>query len=262
MISNGSADTGEQERSPWTQPGFIASAVVVVLIVVLGLILTVTERIEGRRTGPQQRRHRRPSSSGPAQAPGAAERLRPPEGRPDGSRDARRRRRGSSRDRGGADRVRRRSGPPRCATAFLGASPTRPTGALFAMLNIQAAMGEFARAAGRYRSARSCACSRRARAGHAREGAPAKAPVADKGTTSPGRPGRRLQHRPLRTRHGRDRRRVRLVIGRTSLATYTASRHSDGRTATGSSCSRRTGRRSTRFSRSRTSPPTSRGRVS
>jgi len=47
MITNGSADSGEQERSPWTQPGFIASAVVVGLLVVLGLILTVTSGSEG-----------------------------------------------------------------------------------------------------------------------------------------------------------------------------------------------------------------------
>lgn len=54
MINNGSADAGGHERSPWTQPGFIASAIVVGLVVVLGLILTVTSGSKGdeRPTAP------------------------------------------------------------------------------------------------------------------------------------------------------------------------------------------------------------------
>ena len=46
MINNGSAETGN-ERSPWTQPGFIASAVVVALLVVLGIVLSVTSGSSG-----------------------------------------------------------------------------------------------------------------------------------------------------------------------------------------------------------------------
>jgi hypothetical protein len=69
MISNGSADTGEHERSPWTQPGFIASAIVVGLIVVLALILAVTSGSKGEAKGgtaapPPV------ASSGPTQATG------------------------------------------------------------------------------------------------------------------------------------------------------------------------------------------------
>ena len=54
MISNGSADSGEHQRSPWTQPGFIASAIIVGLVVVLGLVLAVTggSNTDARPAGP------------------------------------------------------------------------------------------------------------------------------------------------------------------------------------------------------------------
>jgi hypothetical protein len=41
MINNGSARTAD-EKSPWTQPGFIAAAAIVAIIVVLGLVIAIT----------------------------------------------------------------------------------------------------------------------------------------------------------------------------------------------------------------------------
>ena len=51
MITNGSAGTAD-EKSPWTQPGFIAAAAVVAIIVLLGLVIVVTGGSDGHAQSP------------------------------------------------------------------------------------------------------------------------------------------------------------------------------------------------------------------
>lgn len=59
MMNNGTAGTAD-ERSPWTQPGFIAAAAVVAIIVVLGLVIVVTGR------GSDSQAQNAPAASPPA----------------------------------------------------------------------------------------------------------------------------------------------------------------------------------------------------
>lgn len=63
MINNGSGGTAD-EKSPWTQPGFIAAAVVVGIIVVLGLAIVVTG-------GGSDGRAQNAPAAPPAASPGA-----------------------------------------------------------------------------------------------------------------------------------------------------------------------------------------------
>ena len=51
MNGRGTADAAE-ERSPWTQPGFIAAAAVVLTIVLLGLVLAFTGGSDGQAQNP------------------------------------------------------------------------------------------------------------------------------------------------------------------------------------------------------------------
>ena len=143
MITNGSADSGEDQRSPWTQPGFIASAVVVGLVIVLGLVLTVTSGSQGEAGTPappaaDSSPPAPPADTGddsacglargdqtiPVSAPKATWKLRGTVAVPTAPKTF------------GPGRV--RDGVPSCFARS-------PTGALFAMLNIQAAMGQLAR---------------------------------------------------------------------------------------------------------------------
>ena len=66
MINNGSAGTPD-EKSPWVQPGFIAAAAVVALLVLLGLVLAVTGGSEGqaRAGGTGRARRQRPATGDP-----------------------------------------------------------------------------------------------------------------------------------------------------------------------------------------------------
>lgn len=65
MFNNGSASAGaDDEKSPWTQPGFLAAAIVVGMIIVLGLVLGLTG---GSDDGAAQ--DRAPATPPPAVAP-------------------------------------------------------------------------------------------------------------------------------------------------------------------------------------------------
>jgi len=182
MINNGSAET-EGERSPWTQPGFIASAVVVALLVVLGIVLSVT----GGSSKPDTGAATPPATGGtaggtasrdsdsvcglpsgdrsiPSEAPSAKWKLRGAVAVPTAPEI------GPGRFRGGV---------PACFAHS-------PTGALFAMVNIHAAMGQFARQPGRYPIRKVVKMIAPGPGRRTLEAAAAKAPVADKGSTKPG----------------------------------------------------------------------------
>jgi len=184
MITNGSADSGEQERSPWTQPGFIASAVVVGLVVVLGLVLAVTGgATEGADTvAPPAAKEPIPvqqiddvgasvcglengDRTVPVNAPKATWKLRGTVAVPTAPKTF------------GPARV--RDGVPSCFAHS-------PTGALFAMLNIHAAMGQFARAPGRYPIGKVVRMLAPSPGRDKLEKAASQSPVADKGSTTPG----------------------------------------------------------------------------
>jgi hypothetical protein len=181
MINNGSARTAD-EKSPWTQPAFIASAAVVAIIVVLGLVLAITggsdsaSPSDGAKAAPPPVSPQagdsdsvcglRPGSQTiPTAAPKATWKLRGTVAVPSAP---------STYGPGKAE-----DGVPSCFAHS-------PTGALFAMLNIQAAMGDFAKQSGRYPIRK---VLRMLAAGPGRDvlkDAAARAPVATKGNTTPG----------------------------------------------------------------------------
>ena len=183
MINNGSAETGN-ERSPWTQPGFIASAVVVALLVVLGIVLSVTGGSAKPNAG---------AASPPATgvAPGGTE---SPDsdsvcGLPRGDRSipadapsAEWKLRGAV----AVPTAPKTFGPGRFRDGVPACFAHSPPGALFAMVNIHAAMGQFARQPGRYPIRKVVKMIAPGPGRRALETAAAKAPVADKGSTKPG----------------------------------------------------------------------------
>lgn len=182
MINNGSAGTAD-EKSPWTQPGFIAAAAVVAIIVVLGLGIAITG-----------------GSDNASPADGRAKAAPPPVSSDTGDSDsvcgldpgsqaipteaprARWKLRGSV----AVPTAPSTYGPGRLEDGVPTCFAHSPTGALFAMLNIQAAMGDFAKEPGRYPIRK---VLRMLAAGPGRDvlkDAAERAPVATKGDTTPG----------------------------------------------------------------------------
>lgn len=182
MMNNGSAGAAD-EKSPWTQPGFIAAAAVVAIIVVLGLAIAITGGSDSASPSDERANSAPPAVSPntgdsdsvcgldagsqaiPSQAPKASWKLRGTVAVP------------TAPSTYGPGKV--EDGVPTCFAHS-------PTGALFAMLNIQAAMGDIAEQPGRYPIRK---VLRMLAAGPGRDvlkDAAARAPVATKGDTTPG----------------------------------------------------------------------------
>jgi hypothetical protein len=179
ILNNGSAARTD-EKSPWVQPGFIAAAAVVALLVVLGIILAVT----GGSTPDT-------GTANPAVAPAPAQ---PAGADPDASvcgLDA-----GSQGIPTAAPKatwkLRGTVAVPTAPKSFGpqssdGGVPScfahSPTGALFAMVNIQAAMGELAKHPGRYPIDKVLRMIAPGPGRDALKRAVAKSPVAQQGST-------------------------------------------------------------------------------
>ena len=185
MINNGSADAGGHERSPWTQPGFIASAIVVGLVVVLGLILTVTSGSKGE-AGTAAPPPAPANSSPPPPAQTAADSVcgleKGDQSIPVSAPKATWKLRGTV----AVPTAPKTFGPARVRDGVPSCFAHSPTGALFAMLNIQAAMGQLARKPGRYPIRKVVRMIAPGPGRDVLEKAAAKSPVADKGSTRPG----------------------------------------------------------------------------
>ena len=147
MFNNSSAGV-EDEKSPWTQRGFLASAAVVGMIAVLGVVLAFTGGSEGEVQAPAAPPPAvapaappssdtnasvcglEPSSQAiPTKAPNAAWKLRGKVAVPSAPKTF---------------------GPGATADGVPSCFAHSPTGALFAMVNIQAAMTALAQEPGRY----------------------------------------------------------------------------------------------------------------
>lgn len=182
MINNGSAGTAD-DKSPWTQPGFIAAAAVVAIIVLLGIVLAVTGGSDGQAQDLPAN-----GAPPPASAPVTADANESVCGLDRGSQaipteapQARWTLRGTV----AVPTAPSTYGPGTVEDGVPACFAHSPTGALFAMLNIQAAMGDFAKQPGRYPIRK---VLRMLAAGPGRDvlkDAAARAPVATKGSTRP-----------------------------------------------------------------------------
>jgi hypothetical protein len=182
MLNNGSAGTAD-EKSPWTQPGFIAAAAVVAIIVVLGLAIAITGGSDSASPSDAPA-----GSAPPAVSPSAGDSdsvcgLDPgSQAIPTEAPKANWKLRGNV----AVPTAPSTYGPGKVEDGVPTCFAHSPTGALFAMLNIQAAMGDFAKQPGRYPIRK---VLRMLAAGPGRDvlkDAAARAPVATKGDTTPG----------------------------------------------------------------------------
>jgi hypothetical protein len=182
ILNNGSAASTD-EKSPWVQPGFIAAAAVVALLVVLGIILAVTggsgdsAADAGKSASPAGSAPNSPNANAsvcgldagsqaiPTDAPNAVWKLRGTVAVPTAP--------GTF-------------GPGSSAGGVPSCFAHSPTGALFAMVNIQAAMGELAKQPGRYPIDKVLRMIAPGPGREALKAAVAKSPVADQGSTKSG----------------------------------------------------------------------------
>lgn len=182
ILNNGSAASTD-DKSPWVQPGFIAAAAVVALLVLLGLILAVTGGSGGDAT--EAAKPSSPPSSGanapnpdasvcglapgsqaiPTEAPKAVWKLRGTLAVPTAPATF---------------------GPKSSAGGVPSCFAHSPTGALFAMVNIQAAMGELAKQPGRYPIDKVLQMIAPGPGREALKTAAAKSPVAEQGSKKSG----------------------------------------------------------------------------
>lgn len=184
MINNGSAGAAD-EKSPWTQPGFIAAAAVVAIIVVLGLAIVITGASDSASPS-DERANAAPPAVSPNTGDGDGDSvcgLGPGnQAIPTEAPEARWKLRGTV----AVPTAPSTYGPGKVEDGVPACFAHSPTGALFAMLNIQAAMGDFAKQPGRYPIRK---VLRMLAAGPGRDvlkDAAERAPVATKGNTTPG----------------------------------------------------------------------------
>lgn len=180
MLNNGTASS--PEKSPWVQPGFIAAAAVIALLVLLGLILAVTGGSNGDAKSGAANPAPPAASSGqdanastcglaagdqtiPKAAPAATWKLRGTVAVPSAPSTF---------------------GPHTVAAGIPSCFAHSPTGALFAMVNIQAAMGALAKRPGRYPIDKVLRMIAPGPGRDVLKNAAAHAPVATKGSTTPG----------------------------------------------------------------------------
>lgn len=184
-MNNGTHAHTDDEPSPWTQPRFLAAAIAVGMIVVLGIVLAFT----GDRSGGAQS----PSAAPPIAAPPAQAAPSDTDssvcGLPAGSQ------RIPNTPPKATWKLRGTVAVPVSAKTFGPAQDTNgvpacfahsPTGALFAMLNIQAAMGQLAQQEGRYPIARVLRMIAQGPGRETLKRAVARQPVATQGTRTPG----------------------------------------------------------------------------
>lgn len=178
ILNNGSAASTD-DKSPWVQPGFIAAAAVVVLLVVLGIILAVTGGSGGNTT----------DAAKPASPPAAPSTPNPDasvcgldagsQAIPTTAPKAVWKLRGTVAVPSSPKTFGPQSSPGGVPSCFAHS----PTGALFAMVNIQAAMGELAKQPGRYPIDKVLRMIAPGPGRDALKRAAAKSPVAQQGST-------------------------------------------------------------------------------
>jgi hypothetical protein len=182
ILNNGSAASTE-DKSPWVQPGFIAAAAVVALLVVLGIILAVTGGSGGNATDAAK------PAPPPASAPNAPNADASVCGLDAGSQSiptvapkAVWKLRGTV----AVPTAPATFGPGTAAGGVPSCFAHSPTGALFAMVNIQAAMGELAKQPGRYPIDKVLRMIAPGPGRDTLKKAAAKSPVAEQGSTKSG----------------------------------------------------------------------------
>ena len=172
--------TDAANNSPWTRPGFIAAAAVVAIIAVLGLVIAFS----GGSEGDSKRPAAPPAGQPPAKADADASvcGLQPgSQAVPDSAPEAKWELRGTV----AVPTAPATFGPGRTAGGVPSCFAHSPTGALFAMVNIQAAMGVFANRSGRYQIEKVLRMIAAGPGRDALKAAAAREPVPEKGSTTP-----------------------------------------------------------------------------
>ena len=143
-MNNGTQAHGDDDGSPWTQPRFLAAAMLVGLIVILGLILTVTGGSNGdANSRPQETPARPPAATPVAEDPDESVcGLAPGEqSLPTKAPDAKWGLQGTF----AVPRQPEVHGPGTVRSGVPACFAHSPTGALFATVNIYAALSDFSR---------------------------------------------------------------------------------------------------------------------